>query len=352
MPLETRRTCSPTTLLESENSFHPPPPPAILSRPVGEPNQRSPSPSTLIENFDKEIPLVPHSSSGMSDSDEDDSRYQPGPLLPEFDNDPLPSDSDEGNPPSDSDDDPLPSDFYGRNSPSGDDGRNPRGDDGGNPPSSDEEEDPCVVRADMKRNLEFIQMIEDAILESQFGPGELEVFRNPQEIMFSPSDNPDLLLSISNFVANINGSQDIYTKNHLNFQRRSPEVKILSYDQVKRRVSNLSGVLTWQHYMCVDSCAGFTGPYKNLEECPKCHKPRYDPHKLEKSGGKTKVPQKLFTMFPVGPQLQSRWRSPDMAQKMHYRRKKTEDILRDRNQDADYHWGQRGCYPAGKLRVF
>ena len=106
---------------------------------------------------------------------------------------------------------------------------------------------------------------------------------------------------------------------------------MLSYDQVKRRVSSLSGVLTWQHDMCVDSCVGFTGLYARLEECPRCQQPRYDPEKLAKSNGRTKVPQKSFTTFPIGPQLQSRWKNPRMAQKMHYRRKKTEDIFRDRD---------------------
>jgi len=189
----------------------------------------------------------------------------------------------------------------------------------------------------MKTTLKFIRMLEEATLESQFSPDELETFQNPQKLSSSPSKDPDLLLSISNYVANLNASQDIYRKNRLNIQRRSPEIKMLSYDQVKRRVSSLSGVLTWQHDMCVDSCAGFTGPYASLEECPRCQKPRYDPEKLEKSNGRTKVPRKSFTTFPIGPQLQSRWKSPGMAQKMHYRRKKTEDLLRDRYRD-DFVW--------------
>jgi hypothetical protein len=125
------------------------------------------------------------------------------------------------------------------------------------------------------------------------------------------------------FIAHANSSQKTYAASVLNHRRRTPEVKMLSYDQVKRRVSRLSGVVTWQHNMCVDSCVGFTGPFAHLEACPRCHKPRYDPDKLAKSGGKKKVPQKSFTTFPVGPQLQSRWKSPGMAEKMHYRRNKT-----------------------------
>jgi len=183
----------------------------------------------------------------------------------------------------------------------------------------------------MKTTLQFIQMLEEVTLNTQFSPKELEAFWGPQELLSSPSDNPDLLLSISNYVANLNASQDIYTKNRLNVQRRDPEIKILSYDQVQRRVTKLSGVVTWQDDMCIDSCAGFTGPYAKLDNCPdlRCGKPHYDQHKLEKSGGKNKVPLKTFTTFPVGPQLQSRWKSPDMAQKMHYQRNKTADILRE-----------------------
>ena len=68
----------------------------------------------------------------------------------------------------------------------------------------------------MKTTLEFIRMLEEATLESQFSPDELETFENPQELSFSPSEDPDLLLSISNYIANLNASQDIYRKNRLN----------------------------------------------------------------------------------------------------------------------------------------
>jgi hypothetical protein len=110
---------------------------------------------------------------------------------------------------------------------------------------------------------------------------------------------------------------------------------MLSYDQAKRRVSNLSGVVSWKHHMCVDSCVGFTGPFANLEACPRCFQPRYDVDEYRKSGGKKKVPRKVFTTFPLGPQLQARWKSPEMAQKMSYRRSKTQEEL-DRERDDTY----------------
>jgi hypothetical protein len=205
-------------------------------------------------------------------------------------------------------------------------------------PSDSDEEDRPITREDLKTNMEFVQMLEDATLGSQFRPNELREFLEPRQLSSSLFEDPDLLLSVSNFVATLNASEHIYDSTRHNIQRRSPEVNMLSYDQVKRRVSNLSGVVTWQHDMCVDSCVGFTGPYERLEKCPKCDKPRYDPVKFAKSKGKKKVPLKSFTTFPVGPQLQARWKSPGMAQKMRYRRKKTQDILRDRDLGANLVW--------------
>jgi len=64
--------------------------------------------------------------------------------------------------------------------------------------------------------------------------------------------------------------------------------------------------------------------------CPDCGQPRYDQKKLEESDGLLKVPRKVFTTFPVGPQIQARRKSPEMAEKMSYRWRKTQDILRER----------------------
>jgi len=70
--------------------------------------------------------------------------------------------------------------------------------------------------------------------------------------------------------------------------------------------------------MCINSCAAFTGLFADLESCPRCKKPHYDPDKLEKSRGEIKVPRKKFTTFPVGPQIQARWEHPETAKKMLY----------------------------------
>ena len=188
-------------------------------------------------------------------------------------------------------------------------------------------------------------MIEEATLASQFSPAELQAFKKPQEIQFSPSDDPDLRLSIKFFISSLDhpSSQKHYASSREDIQERYPDSEMLSYDQVKRRVSNLSGVITWKHDMCIDSCAAFTGPFAHLEECPLCHEPRYNEEELRKSNGKTKIPRKAFTTFPAGPQLQAHWRSPEMAQQMLYRWDKTRELLQKRDRGEDYVYDDIFC---------
>ena len=306
--------------LESGQDTHSLPPPAILSHPADNMDQELPPPSPQLEYLDENDPPPPPEDSLMLELDDEDVDQLDKPGDEE---DPPPSDSDSDNTSSSDldEEDPPPPDSEEPPPPNNDEP----------PPPNPVEDVRPITREDMKLSMEFVRMLEEAVLESQFRPDELETFLNPQPLSFSPSDDPDLLLSISNYVANLNASEDIYIKNRLNLQRWCPDIKILSYEQVKRTVSSLSGVLTWQDDMCIDSCAGFMGPYARLEECPRCHKPRYDPEILAKSGGMKKVRRKAFMTLPVGPQLQSHLKSPGMAQKMHYRRDKTPDILKNRN---------------------
>ena len=95
--------------------------------------------------------------------------------------------------------------------------------------------------------------------------------------------------------------------------------------------------------MCIDSCAAFTGPFAQLEECPLCHKPRYNEEELRWSNSKNKVPRKSITTLPLGPQLQSCWRSHEMAQKMYYHWNKTRDLLEKHNQIEDFVFDDTFC---------
>ena len=282
----------PTIQLELEPGIPPPPPPDV--------------------RFNDEVPPPPQQNPMMNGLDdiepEIDKSDEEGPQDDELDLPPFDSDE-ELVPPSDLDD----------NEP---------------PPPSDDEDDPNITLENMKSNLQFVRMVEEATLESQLSRTELDVFRNPQELQYSPIDDKYLRLSISFYISGLDhhSSEKHYASSRENIQETWPDSGMLSYDQVKRRVSKLSGVLTWKHDMCVDSCVAFTGPFASLEECPLCSKPRYNEEELVRSNGNKKVPRKVFTTLPLGPQLQSRWRSPEMAKKMHYRRNKTQELLEKRDQ--------------------
>ena len=160
-----------------------------------------------------------------------------------------------------------------------------------------------------------------------------------------PSDDPDLLLSIQFFILTLDHlqSQKAYSESCLDILECFPLMKMLSYDQVKWHVSDLSGLIIWKHHICVDSCVGFTGPFTDLEECPCCHKPCYDQEKLMKSGSKNKVPEKVFTTFAFGPQLQAYWKSSKTAQKMLYWQDKTCNKLGHDVDDMDYVYDDIFC---------
>lgn len=140
-------------------------------------------------------------------------------------------------------------------------------------------------------------------------------------------DNPDIRLSIELFLSISNASQDTYTSARAAILRRHPNDPILSFDQAKRKVSELSGVVSIVHDMCPSSCVAYTGPYKNLETCPKCGEPRFDPIKLAASEGQIKTARQEFHTIPLGPQLQALWRSPESADAMKHRFRQTELIL-------------------------
>ena len=48
----------------------------------------------------------------------------------------------------------------------------------------------------------------------------------------------------------------------------------MSFDQAKRTLKKISGVVPMKHDMCAFSCAAFTGAYSDLEACPYCSAPR------------------------------------------------------------------------------
>ena len=187
------------------------------------------------------------------------------------------------------------------------------------PPATNEP----VVLDDLVDSLKFVEMLEEATLESHLSPKDLDALRNPGPHLSTPSDNEDLLLSVSCFIDLLHSSQEAYNNIRDNIQRRDPKVEMLSYHEAKTAVRNLSGIVVLQNDMCVGSCVAFTGPYADLDTCPRCGQSRYDQDKYNASDGAIKIPRRQYSTFPVGPQIQARWKHPETAKKMLYRQERT-----------------------------
>ncbi|KAF8238500.1 hypothetical protein L208DRAFT_1169395, partial [Tricholoma matsutake] len=106
-----------------------------------------------------------------------------------------------------------------------------------------------------------------------------------------------------------------------------PDSPLHSYWVVKSRLEKISGITQIETDMCQNSCIAFTGPFANLEQCPKCSEARYN----DKKPGK--VPYKRFYTIPLGPQLQVQWQTLEGANRMRYRNRKTEAIHAKFNQN-------------------
>ena len=136
-------------------------------------------------------------------------------------------------------------------------------------------------------------------------------------------------LSLDMYLALTNVSQEVYRALVAAFIRCHPEAKgrLLSYDQIKRRVKNLTGIIPIYNDLCINSCMAFTGPYKDLDTCLECSQPRYDPALLQSSNGTIKEPRQSVTTIPIGPQIQVLWSHWLSVEKMSYRQRVTNSIL-------------------------
>ncbi|OBZ69088.1 hypothetical protein A0H81_10834 [Grifola frondosa] len=83
---------------------------------------------------------------------------------------------------------------------------------------------------------------------------------------------------------------------------------------IKQKVKELSRITSVISHMCVNSCVAFTGPFKDLDTCPLCAEPHYDPLKPGK-----KVPWQVFHTIPVGFQLQALRRTIQSSGEMCYK---------------------------------
>lgn len=178
---------------------------------------------------------------------------------------------------------------------------------------------------------DFIKCLQAATLsDPSLGLSEEAVFRlrNPPRGLSTPLD-ADLRLALELYLNN--PSEATYNVNRASFQRHSPHIDLPSYYRTTRLVSEITGIDSVVHHMCIKSCVAYTGPFLDLEACPMCSEPRYDQFKLRSSRGKERIARQVFHTIPVGPQLQALYRNPESATHAHYLREERERVLSEIN---------------------
>ncbi|KAJ7587801.1 hypothetical protein C8J56DRAFT_786479 [Mycena floridula] len=157
--------------------------------------------------------------------------------------------------------------------------------------------------------LSCLSTLKNASFEKDsFTKNELQSFLDPPtEVLYiSDPDRP-----YPNWAG---ASESVYKCAYDVNKRRYPDGKMLSYDQVCRRVKKLVRILSFQHNMCISSCMVYTGPFRKLEECMYCKEHCYKPITDLESGSdsdspesnrQAQIPHKTFTTMPIGPQLQA-----------------------------------------------
>lgn len=169
--------------------------------------------------------------------------------------------------------------------------------------------DTVPVTDELRYGLEFVRALEKADLANgDLSEAQLVCLQSPIKKVLEINE-PNILLSLKLFLSASKASEHVYRNICEDLNETNLGLDILSLDQVKKVIADLTGVLPIDHDMCPNSCIAYTGPFEDLKECPMCRESRYDLVQLQLSHGRKKVPRQHFYTMPLGPQLQALWQT-------------------------------------------
>ena len=127
----------------------------------------------------------------------------------------------------------------------------------------------------------------------------------------------ELRLCLDLYLATMNGSQASYRDVCVAIKRFSPDANLLSHEQFKHKLTELTGIVPIMSDMFYNSCVAYVGPFVDLQTCPICSTARYET--ITRGQKLVSVPSKQALTIPVGPQIQAQYRSPEGAWNMGHR---------------------------------
>ncbi|KAN0073770.1 hypothetical protein V8E55_012024 [Tylopilus felleus] len=162
----------------------------------------------------------------------------------------------------------------------------------------------------LRRDMSFIQLLQNASLDDPGGLSGDALLRLCNPLQSLPEiTNPVIELALRMFLALKHSSQQAYTMIRDAVEKCFPGSNVPSLYQIKKTLTDVTGVKPVLNDMCINSCIAYTGPYQDLEQCPD--------------------PCAVFNTILIGPQLQALYRHPETVAKLRYREDHTQQILQE-----------------------
>ncbi|KZV74580.1 hypothetical protein PENSPDRAFT_572757 [Peniophora sp. CONT] len=183
---------------------------------------------------------------------------------------------------------------------------------------------------DHRRDVEWALKLGDDISNATLENGsmsEADITRLRAVLQATPTLlDPDERYSIEIFLAITDGSERMYEDIRAANRVRFPDLEMLSYWQVKKRVHDLSGVVEVYDDCCINSCHSFVSFLKDEPKCLICGEDRWN---VQRSTDGKKVPRQQCVTTLLGPQLVARRLHPDSARAMNHQAERSRRIVEE-----------------------
>ncbi|KAG6852239.1 hypothetical protein C0991_001710 [Blastosporella zonata] len=198
--------------------------------------------------------------------------------------------------------------------------------------TEEDDDDPASAYSrvdDVRIAQEFIEALRNAdINNGDLSPEAVDNLLHPPEYPLELDDEADAdLIQCLRLFLHGHNSANHYNETINDLKIRHPEDDLLSFDQLKRTIRQLTGITPIVNDMCRNSCLAYTGPLRERESCHRCGEPRHDPV--------TGKPQLELLTIPIGFSIQALKRHVTTAEQMEYFWRRSQELLEELRQNGE-----------------
>ncbi|KAG6835383.1 hypothetical protein H0H93_001990 [Arthromyces matolae] len=198
--------------------------------------------------------------------------------------------------------------------------------------NEEDQEDPSQAYShieDVRMAQEFIAALQHAdINNGDLSSESVDRLMNPPEYPLELDEevDADLIECLRIFLHGHNSAKH-YNRTIKDLKMRHPEDELLSFNQLKRTIRELTGIVPIIHDMCPNSCLAYTGPLSNRQTCHRCGESRIDPT--------TGEPRLQLYTIPLGFSIQAMKRHVRTAQQMEYFWTRSQELMKELRENQE-----------------